>query len=161
MDGMKTLAAFLATLAVTVPCARAANGSHPAASESPVKVAVTVSPEALGAGSNASVTVRLEPNPGIKMNKYPKIKVQIPAVPGLVDAAEQSLGNAAAPPPDQLDSNYFHGGVDPLTLTLHVDPQAVKGPHEIHGKLSYFYCVAASGYCAPAKAELTIPVTIR
>jgi hypothetical protein len=158
---MKILTAFLAILAVTVSHVKAAPDGGSAASESPVKVAVTVSPASLGAGSETRVTVRLEPKPGIKMNKYPKIKVQIPAVPGLVDAAEQSLGNAAAPPPDQLDANYFHGGVDPLTLTLHVDPQAAKGPHDIHGKLSYFYCVAASGFCAPAKAELTIPVTIR
>jgi hypothetical protein len=157
---MKPLAVFLASLVVIHQTAAAPEGPS-RASESPVKVAVTVSPEALGAGSDASVTVKLEPKPGIKMNKYPKIKVQIPAVPGLVDAAEQSLGNAAAPPPDQLDANYFHGGVDPLTLTLHVDSQAAKGRHEIRGKLSYFYCVAASGYCAPAKAELTIPVTIR
>jgi hypothetical protein len=161
MDGMKILPAFLAIVAITVSPVEAAPDGGPPASEPPVKVAVTVSPAALGAGSEARVTVRLEPKPGIKMNKYPKIKVQIPAVPGLVDAAEQSLGNAAAPPLDQLDTNYFHGGVDPLTLTLHVDPQAAKGPHEIHGKLSYFYCVAASGFCAPAKAELTIPVTIR
>jgi len=48
------------------------------------------------------------------------------------------------PPADQLDANYFHGGIDPLTLKLHVDAQAVKGPHDIPAKLSYFYCVAAS-----------------
>ncbi len=161
MNGMKTLSPFLAILAVTVSLGGAAPDSLSAALEPPVKVAVAVSPEAVGAGSDASVTVRLLPKPGIKMNKYPKIKVQIPAVPGLVDAAEQSLGNAAAPRPDQLDANYFHGGVDPLTLTLHLDPLAAKGRHEIRGKLSYFYCVAASGYCAPAKTELTIPVTIR
>ena len=158
---MRTLAAFLATLVVAVSQAGAAPGGGPAAPETLVKVAVAVSPEAVGAGSEASVTVRLEPKPGIKMNKYPKIKVQILAVPGLVDAAEQSVGNAAAPPLDQLDTNYFHGSVEPVTLTLHLDPLATKGRHEIRGKLSYFYCVAASGYCAPARTELTIPVTIR
>jgi hypothetical protein len=161
MKRMKTLVPVLATLVVAVFQAGAAPDGRSAAHETPVKVAVAVSPEAVGAGSEASVTVRLEPKPGIKMNKYPKIKVQIPAIPGLVDAAEQSLGNPAPPPADQLDANYFHGGVDPLTITLHLDPQATKGRHEIHGKLSYFYCVAASGYCAPAKIELTIPITIR
>jgi len=161
MQRMKPLAAFLATLVVTCSYAAAAPDGRSAAIEAPAKVAVAVSPEAVGAGSETSVTVRLAPNPGIKMNKYPKIKLQVPAVPGLVAAAEQSLGNAAPPAPDQLDANYFHGGVDPLTLTLHLDPQAAKGRHEIRGKLSYFYCVAASGFCAPAKAELMIPVTIR
>ena len=107
------------------------------------------------------VTVKLDPKTGIKLNKYPKIKLMIPAVPGLVDKAEQSIGNPAPPPADQLDANYFHGKIDPLTITLHLDAQAAKGQHDIIAKLSYFYCVAASGYCAPAKAELKIPVTVR
>ena len=161
MTRMKTVAAFLAILIVAVSPVKAAPDGRLPASEAPVKVAVAVSPEAVGAGSDASVTVKLDPKPGIKMNRYPKIKLQVPAVPGLVEAAEQSLGNSAPPPADQLDANYFHGGVDPLTITLHLDAQAAKGRHDIRAKLSYFYCVAASGYCAPAKAELTIPVTVR
>jgi hypothetical protein len=158
---MKNRAVCLAFLIMAAVPAGAAPEGGLATSEAPIKVTVAVSPAAVGAGSDASVTVRLDPRPGIKMNKYPKIKLQIPAVPGLVAAAEQSLGNPAPPPADQLDANYFHGGVDPLTITLHLDGQAAKGPHEIRAKLSYFYCVAASGYCAPAKTVLTIPVTIR
>jgi hypothetical protein len=60
-----------------------------------------------------------------------------------------------------MDTNYFHGSIDPLKLALHVDAQAAKGHHDLHAKLSYFYCVAASGYCAPAKADVTIPITVR
>ena len=149
----------IAILAVSV--GGAVPDGHSVASEAPVKIAVLVSPAAVAAGSDTSVTVRLDPRPGIKMNKYPKIKLQVPAIPGLVDAAERSLGNSAPPPADQLDSNYFHGGVDPLTVKLHLDAQATKGPHEIRAKLSYFYCVAASGYCAPAKTEVTIPLPVR
>lgn len=152
--------------AVTIVCCiGSAAGASPEvasfASDKQVKIAVTVSPQTSAAGSDASVTIKLDPKPGIKMNKYPKIKLQVPAVTGLVGIAEQSLGNPAPPPADQLDANYFHGGVDALSLTLHLDPQAAKGRHDIHAKLSYFYCVAASGYCAPAKTDLTIPVTIR
>jgi hypothetical protein len=154
-------ASTVLALGLILSSAPAIASGGPAASEAPVKVAIAVTPESVGAGSDASVTVKLAPNPGIKLNKYPKIKLQVPAVAGLVDAAEQSVGNPAAPPPDQLDSNYFHGGVDPLTIALHLDAQATKGRHEIHARLSYFYCVAASGYCAPAKADVTIPVTVR
>ena len=154
MRRMSKLAGFLVALGVAF--------SHvESASESPVKVDVAVTPATVGAGSEASVVVSISPNPGIKMNKYPKIKLKVPAVAGLVEGAEQSLGNAGPPPPDQMETNYFKGGVDPLKLTLHVDPQAAKGRHDVHAQLSYFYCVAASGYCAPAKAELTIPVTVR
>jgi hypothetical protein len=164
MSGMKNLAVFpvfLVVLIGAVPPARAAPDGRAAPLEAPIKVTVEVSPATIGAGSDASVTVKLDPKPGIKMNKYPKIKLQVPAVPGLVDAAEQTLGNPAPPPADQLEANYFHGAVDPLTVTLHLDGHAEKGLHEIQAKLSYFYCVAASGYCAPAKTELRIPVTIR
>ena len=158
---MKSPYPSLAIVILAVSVAGAVPDGRSVASEAPVKIAVLVSPAAVAAGSDTSVTVSLDPRPGIKMNKYPKIKLQVPAVPGLVDAAERSLGNSAPPPADQLDSNYFHGGVDPLTVTLHLDAQATKGPHEIRAKLSYFYCVAASGYCAPAKTEVTIPLTIR
>jgi hypothetical protein len=158
---MKPWSAFFVVclLVLAVPTRVAGAGS--AASEAPVKVAVAVSPAEVGAGSETSVTLRLDPKPGIKLNKYPKIKLQIPAVPGLVDAAEQSVGNPTAPSADQMETNYFHGSVDPLTIALHLDPQAAKGRHDIQAKLSYFYCVAASGYCAPAKADVTIPVTVR
>jgi len=157
---MKTLASAVAI----VICAVSASGTPPepasVAADAQVKIAVTVAPRPVSAGSDASVTVRLDPKPGIKLNKYPKIKLQIPAVEGLTGSADQSVGNTAPPPADQLEANYFHGAVDPLNVTLHLDADAAAGRHEIHAKLSYFYCVAASGYCAPAKAELKIPVTI-
>jgi hypothetical protein len=78
-----------------------------------------------------------------------------------VAAAEASVGNAGPPSADNLEANYFKGETDPLSVTLRLDPAARRGAHEIAGKLSYFYCVAASGYCAPAKVDVTIPVTVR
>jgi hypothetical protein len=158
---MKTAASVVAVLICTVSASGVPPEPASVTSDAQVRIAISVAPQPVGAGSDASVTIKLDPKPGIKMNKYPKIKLQVPAVPGLTGSAEQSLGNTAPPPADQLDANYFHGGVDPLNVTLHVDADAAAGRHEIHAKLSYFYCVAASGYCAPAKAELTIPVTIR
>lgn len=159
---MKKLALTASIALLTVSAASASPGAPPAAADpAPVKISIAVAPEPVGPGSEAAVTLKLDPKPGIKLNKYPKIKLQVPAVDGLVAAAEQSIGNPAPPPADQLDANYYHGNVDPLTLTLHLDTQAAKGRHDLHAKLSYFYCVAASGYCAPGKTEVTIPVTIR
>ena len=155
---MNALPCLVAVLGVAFAPALAAPKP---ASDAPVRVEVAVTPDAVGAGSDASVVVKIAPKPGIKMNKYPKIKLRVPAVAGLVDGAERSLGNAGPPPPDDMETNYFHGGVDPLTLTLHLDANAQSGKHDIRAELSYFYCVAASGFCAPAKAELTIPVTVR
>ncbi|HZN55101.1 MAG TPA: hypothetical protein VFB67_07235 [Candidatus Polarisedimenticolaceae bacterium] len=133
----------------------------PASEEAPVKVSVKVAPAPIAAGGDAAVTLELVPKPGIKLNKYPKIKLVVPALPGVAGAAEASIGNASAPSADQLESNYYKGAVDPLSLSLHVDEAATPGPHEIAAKLSYFYCVAASGYCAPAKVPVSIPITVR
>jgi hypothetical protein len=161
MKRMKTQIALFLSVFGAIRGVGAAPPGGQAPPETPVKVSVAVSPQTLGAGLETMVTVKLDPKQGIKLNKYPKIKLQVPAVPGLVEGAEQSLGNPAPPPADQLDANYFHGGVDPLTVTLHLDPHAAKGSHEIRAKLNYFYCVAASGFCAPFKTELTIPITVR
>ena len=161
MKRMKIRIALFVNLFLAISRATAAPSGGTAPSDMPIKATVAVSPAVVGAGSDATVTVKLDPKTGIKLNKYPKIKLLIPAVPGLVGAAEQSMGNPGPPPADQLDSNYFHGSIDPLTITLHLDAQAAKGQHDILAKLSYFYCVAASGYCAPAKTELKIPVTVR
>lgn len=130
-------------------------------SDTPVKVVISVSPDAVAAGAEAAVTVKLEPKSGIKLNRYPKIKLQIPAAEGLASAAEGSMGNPGPPPPDKLEANYYHGTVDPLVVKVHLEASASKGRHELAGKLSYFYCVAASGYCAPAKVDVSIPVTVR
>ena len=158
---MKTRIALFLVLLPTLSGVGAAPAGGKVPPDAPVKISVAVAPQAISAGTDAVLTVKLAPKTGIKLNKYPKIKLQIPQIPGLVDAAEQSMGNPAPPPADQLDANYFSGSIDPLTLTLHLDAQAAKGRHDIIAKLSYFYCVAASGFCAPAKTELKIPVTVR
>ncbi len=127
----------------------------------PVKLAVDVSPDSVAPGGEAEVTLRITPNPGIKVNRYPRIKLDVPAEDGLVAAASASIGSDAPPPPDQLETNYYKTGVDPVHLKLRIGAQAPKGRHELPARVTYFYCVAASGYCAPAKAPITIPVTVR
>ena len=151
--------AFLTMVAMTALSAgRVATGAD---AVPPVQVSVSVEPATLAAGSDARVTLKLVPNTGIKLNKYPKIKIVVPAAAGLVAESEASIGNAAPPSADDLEANYYHGSVDPLSVSVHVDPAATRGRHDVPAKLSYFYCVASSGYCAPAKVAVTIPVTVR
>ncbi len=139
-----------------IPCV----GAPKPAPEDAIRLTISVDPSTVHPGGDAEVTVGLVANKGFKLNRYPKIKVVIPEKEGLVAASETSLGNDAPPPPDMLEKNYF-GTIDPLRLKLHVDKAASPGRHEIEGKLSYFYCVAASGYCAPARIPIKIPVMVR
>lgn len=126
----------------------------------PAKIAVEVAPETAGAGATFEVTLRLTPRSGIKINRYPKISLRVAEVPGLVQAGEAAVGNDKAPPPDRLDDNYFEQ-VDPVRLTLTLDPSVSPGRHEIAAKLKYYYCVASSGYCAPKKEDVRIPIDVR
>jgi hypothetical protein len=146
--------AFLAVSLLAVAAAPKTTG------EDAVKFEISVEPKQVAAGGQTQVTLRIAPKPGYKLNRYPKIKVTVPAVEGLVEPAEAALGNEAPPPADQLETNYFKT-VDPLRLQLKIAEKAPKGHHDIQGKLSYFYCVAASGYCAPAKVAIKIPLSVR
>lgn len=126
----------------------------------PAQIDVDVAPLQVAAGGRAQVTVRLEPIAGVQINRYPQITLKVPASEGLVAAGEAAVGSTAPPPPSMLDSNYFDT-VDPLTLELLVDESAPHGKHSVAGQLTYFYCVKASGFCAPKKTSVEIPLEIR
>jgi hypothetical protein len=59
-----------------------------------------------------------------------------------------------------MDKNYFKT-VDPLALLLSIDPAAETGTHELEAKLTYFYCVSASGFCAPKTVPVKFAVNVR
>ena len=140
-------------------------GSVVAASEGtpatePARLDLSVAPQAVAPGQPAQVTLKVVPARGIKINRYPRIRLRVPGVSGLVEPIEVSLGNPNPPHPDALESNYF-GDPEPVRLELRLDRSAPAGRHEIGAEVKYFYCVAESGYCAPKTAEIRIPVTVR
>ena len=130
------------------------------APKEPAKLNISVSPESVEPGARASVTVRLVPKDGVKINRYPKIKLQVPAEQGLVLESNVEMGDAKPPPPDKMDTNYYKV-VDPVELMMTLDKQAKSGEHHIDAKLTYYYCVTAIGFCAPARIPIKIPVTVR
>ena len=127
--------------------------------KNPARIEIDVSPDPVAAGGSAEVTVRIRPIDGVKVNRYPKIKLEVPAREGLVAEARTEIGNDTPPPPDKMDTNYFKS-VDPLELTLAVDADAPGGRHAVEAKLTYFYCVLASGFCAPHRTSISIPVAV-
>jgi DsbC/DsbD-like thiol-disulfide interchange protein len=153
------LAVLVISAALAAPCAvlAAPNSAQPA---NPAKVSISVSPETVAPGGEAQVTVKLTASSGVKINRYPKIKVSVPAQPGLVAETEAEVGNDSPPPLDDPDSNYF-GVVDPVTLKLDLDDSVKSGEHEIEAKLTYYYCVTKSGFCAPKRTSVKIAVNVQ
>jgi len=147
-----------AALAAALGTAAPADNVKPP--EKPADVLVTVTPERSNPGGEVRVRVRLEPIRGVKINRYPKIKLTVPEQAGLVAAGEAEVGNAAPPPPGGDPEANYYDRVDPLDLSLTLDPAIAPGHHEIEGRLVYAYCVSASGFCTRTKVPLRIPLTI-
>jgi len=144
---------------LVVAAAVSAAWSAPKIPAVPAEIDISVAPDGLSAGATAQVTVRLDPIEGIKINRYPKIKLKIPEQPGLTSGGTAEIGNDAPPPPDKMDSNYYEI-VDPVSLDLVLEAGAEKGNHKLTGELKYFFCVAASGFCAPKKVSVSVPIEI-
>ncbi len=124
--------------------------------ENPARITVSVAPESVAPGGQAEVTLTIDPISGIKINRYPRIKLQVPDQHGLVGEAETASGSKTPLP---LDGSNFWNKVDPLSLTLTVDAAAASGEHEVEAKLTYYYCVSGS-FCAPKRVPLTIPLDV-
>jgi hypothetical protein len=126
--------------------------------KNPATITVDVTPQAVTPGGEAEVTLKLAPIDGVKINRYPKIKLRVPTQEGLVAQTEASIGSSTPPPPDKK-TNYWDG-VDPLIVNLTLDEAATSGNHEIAAKLTYYFCVPASGFCAPKRVPIKIPINI-
>lgn len=126
----------------------------------PARIEIQVAPST-APGQEQVVTVRLAPAEGVQINRYPKMRLKLDPQKGLTSRAEIAVGSDAPPPPDRIDQNYYDKIVDPIQLPLRLDPAAGKGPFELQGQLTYYYCVKASGFCAPKKVPVTIPISAR
>jgi hypothetical protein len=127
--------------------------------EDPAKIQVAVAPEAVAAGGQVEVTVKVTPDTGIKINRYPKVSLKVAEVEGLVAAAETSVGDKTAPPPEKMKGNVFKT-VDPLVLTLALSEDAKPGEHKITAKLKYTFCLTSDA-CFLKRETVRIPVTVR
>jgi hypothetical protein len=124
----------------------------------PADIRMEVVPASVPPGGDVRVIVRVEPIAGVKINRYPKVELAVPASAGLVAGSTVSVGNDAAPPPEQLETNFFKDLS--LELPLSVDAAASSGAHQVSGKLTYFYCLTGS-FCTRKSVDLTIPLNVR
>jgi hypothetical protein len=158
MFSKKVLSLMVFAVVAVLSVGLVASGVQPP--KEPAKITVKVEPGSVKPGGAARVTCRIVPKDGIKVNKYPKMSLKVPAVDGLVDAAEAKVGNDDPPPLDKPEVNYFKS-VDPIELDLRLDASAPSGTHTIPAQVKYYYCVAASGFCAPFTTKVELEVTVR
>ncbi|MDH3628004.1 MAG: hypothetical protein OES25_10145 [Acidobacteriota bacterium] len=128
--------------------------------DEPAKIDFKVLTGTVDAGGQATLRLQLRPAEGVKINRYPQIKLSLPGHAGLYDSTSATLGNPTPPPADRMDSNYFDK-IDAIELEVPIAVDAHSGHHQIEAQLVYFYCVTDSGYCAPARIPLSLSLDVR
>ena len=84
------LAAVLGQVAVAAPLKPPAN---------PAKITISVTPQSVAPGGQAEITLTIDPISGVKINRYPQIKLKVPDQEGLVGEAETAIGSKMLPLP--------------------------------------------------------------
>lgn len=105
------------------------------------------------AGQTADIVVSFGLAKGYAINRTPPISLKLTAVPGL--SLEKTDFMSSPDDPKSKDEYY----VD--LPTLRVPVRAAKaGKYEIPGKLVYFFCSKADGFCSRQVIDVKIPVTV-
>jgi len=147
------------TLVIATACLAASLTSLVAAvPDVDLKIEVALAPGAVKAGSKSEAVVTLTPPSGIHVNQYPPIRLTLESAPPVIfEPDSYKLGLDAMP--DNPEKNPFKT-IDPIKVRFRVAPHASDAKIAVKGKLKFFYCVAASGYCAPGTKDVafTVPV---
>lgn len=141
--------------AVSAPQALAAGGK---VAVPELKVTVAQDPAAARRGQSAKVRVTVAPPEGIKLNQYPGITLKVAPAAGLSVARPEAFVGLTEPL-DDPEKFGFPGPIDPLVLDVKVDGGAA-GTRTLDGTIKFFFCVKASGYCAPGEMKVKLPVKV-
>ena len=150
---------FLTAAVVSGVCAAASLTALSAAiPEIDLKIQVAQATGPVKAGSKSEAVVTMTPPSGIHINQYPPIRLTFENAPPVTfepDSYKLGLDKM----PDDPEKNPFHE-VDPIKVKFRVAPHTADAKVAVKGKLKFFYCVKASGYCAPATKDVTFTVPV-
>lgn len=105
------------------------------------------------AGRKSDVTVSFLLMNGYKINRDPTISLKLNPVSGVkLDATEVEASSI-----DKKSTDEYY--VDLPTLKLGVTASRA-GKYEIPGKLTYFFCSKADGFCSKQVVDVKIPLQV-
>jgi hypothetical protein len=109
---------------------------------------------AVKAGQKADVTVSFNLLNGYAINRTPPMTLKLTAVPGLT--LTKTDFTTPAEDPKSKDEYY----VDLPTIKVPV-AAAKAGKYEIPGKLVYFFCSKADGFCSRQVIDVKVPLNVQ
>ena len=103
-------------------------------------------------GEKAELTLSFSLLEGYAINRTPPMNLKVTAIPGVI--LVKTDFTTASEDPKSKDEYY----VDLPTIQMPVMIQKA-GKFEIPGKLTYFFCSKADGFCSRQVLDVKIPVT--
>ncbi len=115
-------------------------------------------PREVKLGDSGVITVTIETAKGIKLTKYPQTSITLSGDKELT-FEENTIKLGQDKMPENLMKNFLDK-IQPMAFKFKVDKNVDKKMLKVSANISYFYCVAKSGFCAPGvkKIDLLIPV---
>ena len=104
-------------------------------------------------GKKADVTVSFNVIDGFKINRDPTISLAITPITG-VKVEKTSI---EASPIDKKSKDEYYVDVPTLKVGL---TAARAGKYEVPGKLTYFFCSKADGFCSKQTVDVKIPLQV-
>jgi hypothetical protein len=106
------------------------------------------------AGRTAEVTVSFDVLDGYAINHTPPMTLKLNTVSGL----KLTKSDFTTPSPDRRSKDEYY--VDMPVLKVPV-VASKAGSYEIPGKLTYFFCSKADGFCSRQILDVKIPLTVQ
>jgi hypothetical protein len=110
-------------------------------------------PLPIQAGRQGAVNVSFNVISGFMINREPTITLALQPVPGV----KLEKTDLEASPIDKKSKDEYY--VDLPTLRVGVTA-AKAGKYEVPGKLTYFYCSKADGFCSKQTVDVKIPLQV-
>ena len=105
-------------------------------------------------GKKGEVTVSFAVLKGFAINRNPPMSLKLTSVPGVSLAKSQF----STPTKDPKSKDEYY--VDMPTIKVGMTA-AKAGNYEVPGKLTYFFCNKADGFCSRQVLDVRIPVEVR
>ncbi|UCF67620.1 MAG: hypothetical protein JSV80_17975 [Acidobacteriota bacterium] len=149
----RVLIALLVLAAASTPQLAAKKARKPPT----LAVEVTQRPSPARPGESVEVDVAVRPPEGIVLNRFPGLTLELEKIDGLT--TDQPSAFAGSREPIEDASQAYFKKPEPLTFRF-VPERSGRSERKARGTLKFFYCVKASGFCAPGKQQVSVPVKV-
>jgi hypothetical protein len=106
----------------------------------------------VSAGKKNELTVSFSLTKGFEINRTPPISLKLTGVPGV----KLEKSEVSSSPDDPKSKDEYYVDLPSLKVPLTVTK---PGKYEIPGKLVYFFCSKADGFCSRQIIDVKVPIT--